>query len=183
MGTALVQAVKRPFMLALVLTFCVPPLQCATLERLSLGDMIGKSTAIERAKVTSSYAAAEGPVIYTHYKLQISESLKGVAVSEIVVPGGTANNIRQFFAGAPQFQTGDEFVFFLWTSKAGLTQVIGLTQGLFAGAPGGDADPSLPRAASQELMLDTSTGHAVKDQTLVMLLSDLRSQIAKGGKQ
>ncbi len=32
-------------------------------------------------------------------------------------------------------------------------------------------------------MLDTSTGHPVKDQTLVMHLSDLRSQIAKGGQQ
>jgi hypothetical protein len=182
MRTALFTSVKRHFMFALVLTFCMSPLQGATLERLSLSDMIAKSTSVERAKVTSSYAAAEGPVIYTHYKLLVSEQLKGTVASEIVVPGGTANGIRQFFAGAPQFQTGDEFVFFLWTSKSGLTQVIGLTQGLFAVAPGSDSDPSLTRLASGELMLDTSTGHPVKDSTLVMRLSDLRSQI-KGGKQ
>jgi hypothetical protein len=175
--------VKHYVLSALALTVCLLPLRSATLARLSLSDMVGQSTSIERAKVIGSYAAAEGPVIYTHYKLQVSERLKGLAVSEIVVPGGSANNIRQFFAGAPQFQTGDEFVFFLWTSKNGLTQVMGLTQGLFAIASGGDADPSVTRAASQELMLDTSTGHPVKDETLVMKLSDLRAQIAKGGKQ
>jgi len=169
-------------MSALVLTFCMSPLQGATLGRLSLSDMIGKSTSIERAKITSSYAAADGPVIYTHYKLQISEQLKGFVVSEIVVPGGTASGIRQFFAGAPQFQSGDEFVFFLWTSREGLTQVMGLTQGLFAVGSGGDADPTVTRPASQELMLDTSTGHPVKDETLVMKLSALRSQI-KGVSQ
>lgn len=183
MASAELQAVKRHFMFGLVLTFCMLPLQGATLERLSLADMIGKSTSIERATVTGSYAVAQGPVIYTHYKLQISERLKGAGISEFVVPGGIVGQRRQFFAGAPQFQPGDEFVFFLWTGKAGLTQVIGLTQGLFAVAPGGAADPSVTRAASQELMLDTHTGRPVKDETLVMRLSDLRSQIAKGGNQ
>ena len=50
--TALYRVVKRHFMLALVLTFCMWPLQGATLERLSLDDMIAKSTAIVRGKVT-----------------------------------------------------------------------------------------------------------------------------------
>jgi hypothetical protein len=159
------------------------PLQCATLERLSLTDMIGKASAIERAKIVSSYAAAQGPVIYTHYKLQVSEKYKGVAISEIVVPGGTANNVRQFFSGAPQFQPGDEFVFFLWTSNQGLTYVMGLTQGLFAVAPGGASDPTLTRASSNELMLDRRTARPVKDETLVMKLSDLRARIATGGQQ
>ena len=183
MQAALFPPVKRHFIAAVVLTFCMSPLQCATLERLSLADMIGKASAIERAKVVSSYAAAQGPVIYTHYKLQISEQYKGVAVTEVVVPGGTANNVRQFFSGAPQFQPGDEFVFFLWTNKQGLTSVMGLTQGLFAVAPGGAPDPTVTRAASSELMLDRRTAHPVKDETLVMKLSDLRAQIAGGGQQ
>ena len=34
------------------------------------------------------------------------------------------------------------------------------------------------RAASRELMLDRTTGRPVKDQTLTMRLSDLRSKIA-----
>jgi len=175
--------VKRPFIFAVVLTFVTLPLQCATLERLTLDDMIAKSPVIERATVVSSYAAAEGSLIFTHYRLQVTERYKGVAVSEIVVPGGTANNVKQFVAGAPQFQPGDEFVFFLWTSKSGLTWVTGLTQGLFTVPPGGDSDPVLSRAASHELMLDRTTGHAVQDQTLTMKLSDLRTRIARGAAQ
>jgi len=175
-------AVKRHFIHALVLTFCMLPLQCATLERLSLDDMVAKATSIVRAKVTGSDAAFSGPVIYTHYRIQVTEQLKGKAVPEFVVPGGVANNISQFFAGAPQFQPGDDYVFFLWTSKAGLTQVIGLTQGMFAVAHDSD-DPTVTRSASNELMLDSRTAQPVKDQTLVMPLSQLRSRIAKGAAQ
>lgn len=166
----------------MVLVSCLP-LAGATLARLSLNDMIAQSTSIERAKVTGSYAAAEGPLIFTHYRLAISEQLKGPAISEIVVPGGTLNGFQQFIAGAPQFQTGSEFVFFLWTRQDGLTLVTGLTQGLFAVAAGGAADPSLTRAASQELMLDRHTGRPVKDQTLVMKLGNLRRQIQGGAAQ
>ena len=49
---------------------------------------------------------------------------------------------------------------------------------MFTVAPGGSPDPTVTRNASHELMLDPKTGHTVKDQTLVMRLSDLRSQIA-----
>jgi hypothetical protein len=69
-------------------------------------------------------------------------------------------------------------VFFLWTSRAGLTQVMGLTQGLFAIAPGASADPLTTRAASHELMLDPKTARPVKDAVLSMSLSYLRSRIA-----
>jgi hypothetical protein len=156
------------------------PLQCATLERLSLDDMIQRSTTIVRAKVVSSYAGFTGPVVYTHYKLQVSETYKGngQGAVEVAVPGGVANNLRQVFAGAPEFNTGDEYVFFLWTGKSGITQVIGLTQGLFAVSAGTASDPVTTRAASRELMLEPGTARQVKDQTLVMKLSDLRAQIA-----
>ncbi len=182
MRTAPTESVKRHLLVALVLTFCMGPLQCATLERLSLDDMISKSTGIVRGKVTGSYAAftQNAPVIYTHYTIQVSERYKGAAGNtlDVVVPGGVVNNVRQSFAGAPTFNTGDEFVFFLWTSKAGLTQVIGLTQGLFALAADGTADPMATRSASNELMLDRGTGQPVKDQPLVMRLSELRSRIS-----
>ena len=188
MLTALYAAVKRHFATALVLMLCAVPLQSATLERLSLDDMVSKSTAIVRGKVASSYVAASGPVIYTHYTIQVSEQLKGSVGSsvDVVVPGGVVNNVRQSWAGAPTFANGDEFVFFLWTSKAGLTQVLGLTQGLFSVAVDGSTDPVATRAASHELMLDRGTGQPVKDAPMVMHLSELRSRISTtlkaGGK-
>jgi hypothetical protein len=170
----------RHFGLAFVLTFCMSPLRSATLERLSLTDMIQKSTAIVRGTVTGSHATQQGPIIYTHYTLQVTEQYKGAAQStvDLVVPGGVVNNVRQTFAGAPVFHTGDDYVFFLWTSSSGLTHIIGLTQGLFALSAGSPGNPVATRAASHEVMLDHTTGQQVKDQTLVMNLSDLRSQIA-----
>jgi len=164
-------------MFALVLTFCMSPLQSATLERLSLDDMIGKSTLIVRGTVAGASAAASGPVIYTHYTVRVTERLKGQADStvDVSIPGGTANGLRQTFAGAPTLNKGDDFVFFLYTGRDGRTTILGLTQGLFSLSAG--SDPVSTRAASRELMLDRVTGRPVKDETMVMRLSALRSRI------
>jgi hypothetical protein len=171
--------VKPVLLPILMLAYCAVALPAATLERLSLDDLITKSTTIVRGKIVNSFTAANGPVIYTHYRIQPSETLKGPAsnVVEIQLPGGVANNLRQSFAGVPQFQQGDEYVFFLWTGKTGSTQVLGLTQGLFSVAPGSAADPVTTRGASHEVMLEHGTGKQVKDQTLTMHLSELRARI------
>lgn len=169
-------------MSALVLTVCMSPLQGATLERLSLDDMIAKSTAIVRGRVSSSNAVAAGPVIYTQYTIQVSERFKGQTADsvQVSVPGGTVNGLRQSFSGAPTLNPGDEFVFFLYTGRDGRNSIIGLTQGLFS--LDASADPVSTRAASHELMLDRQTGRPVKDQTMVMRLSELRGRIAAGLK-
>jgi hypothetical protein len=171
----------RRFVCALVLTFCVLPLQSATLERLSLTSMIQQSTAIVRGTVTGSHVTQQGRLIYTHYTIQVTEQFKGSSggSADIVVPGGTLNKVRQSFAGTPSFRNGDDYVFFLWTGPSGMTHIIGLTQGLFAMSGTSSGSPVATRAASSEVMLDRATGHQVKDQTLVMNLSDLRSLIAK----
>ena len=178
MSNAAVTPVKL-LLSTLMLAYGAVALPAATLERLSLDDLINKSTTVVRGKVLNSFTATNGPVIYTHYRIQTSETLKGQprGVVEIQLPGGVANNLRQSFAGVPQFKAGDEYVFFLWTGKTGATQVLGLTQGLFAVASGGAADPVTTRSASHEVMLERGTGKQVKDQTLTMHLSDLRSRI------
>lgn len=172
--------VKRPFIIAPVLTLCLSLLQGATLERLSLDDMIAKSTLIVRGKVASASAAASGPVIYTHYTVQVSERLKGQAGAtiDVTLPGGTANGLRQTFAGAPTLNPGDDFVFFLYTGRDGRTTILGLTQGLFALQSNGGDDPVSTRSASREPMLDRKTGRPVQDETMVMRLSELRGRIA-----
>src|SRR5580704_2388824 len=178
MLNALPIAVK-PLISTLIVVSCAVALPAATLERLSLDDLITKSTAIVRGKVLNSYTATSGPVVYTHYRVQASETLKGAAQAtvEFQLPGGVANNLRQNFAGVPQFKAGDEYVFFLWTGKSGATQVLGLTQGLFSVAPGGTADPVTTRATSHEVMLEHGTGKQVKDNTLTMRMSELRTRI------
>ena len=169
----------RHYVLALVLAFCGLPLQSATLERLTFADMAVKSTLVVRGKVLSSSAAFTGGLIFTHYRVQVTEPLKGhsAGVIDVAVPGGVANGILQAVSGAPEFQPGDDYVFFLWTSRAGITQVIGLTQGLFQ-VTGSGADPALARHPSHELMLDAHTHRPVKDAALTMRLSELRTAIA-----
>jgi hypothetical protein len=178
--------VKRLFVLALL----VASLWCATLERLSFDDLAAKSTAIVRGKVLDSWSAMTGGVIYTHYRIQVAETLKGAAQSsvEIMIPGGSLNGARQTFAGSPTLNQGDDFVFFLWTSKTTrITWITGLTQGLFSLPSDGTSDPTATRPASRELMLDPVTGKQVKDTAMNMRLSELRTRIAaalaKGGNQ
>ncbi len=145
-----------------------------------MNDLIAKSTAIVRGTVQGSYTAFSGPVIFTHYRVQVAERWKGSAGAtvDVAVPGGVAGGMRQTYSGAPQFQPGDQCVLFLWTGKSGMTQIMGFSQGAFAVAPDGSSDPSLTRNPSQELMLDPATHSQVKDQPLTMRLSELRSQVA-----
>jgi hypothetical protein len=172
--------VKRPFAILLAIGIVGVALQCATLERLALPEIIGKSTSIVRARVTGSSVSKVGPVIYTHYSLQVSEQYKGPAKSsvDLAFPGGVLGGIQQVYSGVPQLHAGEEYVFFLWTGKSGVTQVIGLTQGLFAISDAGAKDPALRRAASHETMIERGTGRHVQDQTLTMTLSALKSQIS-----
>src|ERR1039457_3900341 len=97
MADALTGCVKRYVMLAMVVTSWVLPLQCATLERLSLDDMIAGSTSIVRGKVMASWAAYTGSLIYTHYQIQVGEQFKGAGRSsvEVMIPGGTAKGLSR----------------------------------------------------------------------------------------
>src|SRR5260370_3726146 len=111
------------------------PMHGSTLQQLSLDDMIRKSTLIVRGKVQQqTQAAFHGSLIWTHYQIQITEAYKGTPGSQldIVLPGGVSNGIQQTYSGAPSLVSGQDYVMFLWTSKSGLTQVIGLSQGVFA---------------------------------------------------
>lgn len=170
----------RNFLHTFALLACLAPLHGATLERLTLDEMIAKSTAIVRGKVVSSWAGFSGPVIYTHYTIQVSEQLKGDPTGsvEVAIPGGEVKGMRQSFSGAPVLTAGAEYVLLLWTAQGAPTQVIGLTQGLFSLPHDGGADPVATRAATRELMLDKDSGRPVKDQTLTMPLSELRSRIS-----
>ncbi len=160
---------------ALVIGFLA---QAATLQRLSLDDMARKSTAVVRARVGQSYAAARGSTIYTHYRLQITDTWKGGGGTDldVVLPGGVAGGLRQTFPGTPTLVSGKEYVLFLWTGSSGLTHIIGLSQGIFELAAGAGGQWTALRHASTELMLDAS-GRPVRDEALRMRLTDLRQRV------
>jgi hypothetical protein len=151
-----------------------------TLQQLSTDDMIRQSTAILRVKVTGSSSGLHGRDIYTSYQFQVLETLKssGSAQTQVAVPGGVAGGLREMVPGAPALTTGQQYVIFLWTSKSGLTQVIGLSQGLFTALTDAAGNTVLARPAAPGLMLDAS-GNVVNDTAVSMTLDGLRAEVLK----
>jgi hypothetical protein len=170
---------QKVFMLG-CLVAVLAPLPGSTLQQLSLDDMIRLSTAIVHGKAQQTTPSYKGSIIYTHYSVQVSETFKGRAASQfdVAVPGGAANRYQQIFAGAPTLAPGQDYVLFLWTSNSGLTQIIGLSQGLFIVSTNSSGQLMVTRGASNERMVNNA-GQPVTDSAMQMLLSDLRSLIQK----
>jgi len=166
----------RRFLTLCLMATALPVLTAATLEQLSLEQMIQKSTAIVRGRILGSTTIRRGMVLYTTSRVQVLERWKGAAAGqvEVSVPGGAMSGLRQTFSGAPRLADGGEYVLFLWTGKSGVTHVIGLSQGLFH-----VQGEMLYRSASGETMLDGG-GRAVADQDLRMSMAQMRAAIAKG---
>ena len=151
----------------------LPVTHATTLQQLTLDDMTQKSTTIVRGSVRMTQGEIRGGSIYTHYTVQVVEQMKGIPASliDFVVPGGTVNGLHQTIAGAPALVNGQEYLLFLWTSRGGLTTVIGLTQGVFISANG-----LVTRPAMTTSMIG-STGAVVSDPGMQMTLPDMRSRV------
>ena len=151
-----------------------------TLQKLTTDDMIRQSTSIVRATVTGTSTVQRGSDIYTYYQFTVTETLKAgpAQVSAVAVPGGTFNGLRQLAAGAPALAKGQDYVIFLWTGKSGMTQVIGLSQGLFTVMQNDANETVVVRGPIDSFMLDRA-GRVVSDSGLTLKLSDLRTQIRK----
>jgi hypothetical protein len=181
--------VMRRLILLAVAVSCLTSLPASTLQRLSLTDMIQKSTMIVRGTIQPGTSVAlRGPMIYTHYQLAVTMAFKGTPGSsiDVAVPGGALNGMQQPVAGAPTLTRGQDYVFFLWTSKSGLTQVIGLSQGLFSVTTNAQGQAMVSRSAASATMLDSS-GQPVADSNLQMplaqLIGKIQSVLAGGGGQ
>jgi hypothetical protein len=94
----------------------------------------------------------------------------------VAVPGGAVNGIQQYFAGAPALAAGQDYLLFLWTSKTGLTQVIGLSQGLFSVTGNSAGQLIVSRGAASETMLNSS-GQIMTDSNMQMTLAQMISRI------
>ncbi|MBI4910074.1 MAG: hypothetical protein HY820_41025 [Acidobacteria bacterium] len=156
--------------------------QAATLEKLSLDDMIQKSTEIVRGKVVVQPATVRGTVVYTRHQVTVAESYKGATTAgsslEVYTPGGKSGTLVQRFAGAPKLVENQEYVLFLWTSRSGLRQIIGLSQGLFDLQKNPQGEPYVKRDAASEPMQDSS-GKVVEDAPVSMRLSDMVDRIRR----
>jgi len=175
---AVLIGMRRLPLLVLCLASWFAPLHGATLEQLSLGELIQKSTAIVRARVVDSYADFRGAEIFTHWRLAVEEQWKGQAAAEAMGPGGSVRGYRQGVPGAPQLTVGKEYVLFLWTSKSGATYLTGWGQGVFELSKDDAGTIRATRAAASETVLEHGTWRPVKDDGVQMQYSDLASQIS-----
>lgn len=151
----------------------------ATLQKLTLPEMAAKSTEIVLAKVGGCAPELRGRVIYTTCRLMVSDQWKG-AKSDLAVsiPGGALKSAQQSFAGAPTIKPGKEFLFFLWTGPSGMTQIIGLSQGLLSLEHSPDGTVMAVRAPVRDRMLDAS-GRPVWDEGIDIPLTKLRETVRK----
>jgi len=108
--------------------------RATTLQHLTLKDMALRSTEIVRGHVQHSTTERCGPMICTHYLIQVEDRWKGSggAVVDMAVQGGVLNGLREVWEGTPELKEGQEYVLFLWHSSLGTNLILGLSQGLFA---------------------------------------------------
>jgi len=151
------------------------PAQATTLRRASLDDLIQTSTSIVRARVTGSFTAPKGSLIYTHYTVQVLDQWKGSAVAQVdvQVPEGS---------GAPQFAAGSEYVFFLWTGPSGANHLLGLSQGALDVTKDAAGNTIVVRQPSEAMVLDPTTGAATSQDPMQMKLSDFAGRVSSALK-
>ena len=167
-----------PAVLVLAGALAAGPGQSATLQRLSMDEMIQKSTEIVRGRVMTLGVATKGSILYTLARVEVLERWKGAATQtiEVWIPGGRSGNLRQTFSGAPALAVGSEYVLFLWAGASGNRQVIGFSQGAFDVKPDAKGNLQMQRAASTETMLD-ERGAEVGDVPVRMSLGELRQKL------
>ena len=171
----------RTLVILVALTLANFSAQATTLLRLGLGDMAQDSSAIARVKVVATNQVLRGSDVFTVYQFETLEYLKkpvSGTLQNVAVPGGAAGGIRQVVAGAPVLHVGGEYVLFLWTSRSGLTQIVGLSQGLFEVNRESENRLQVTRAAASEQMVD-ATGRPVRPETVTMPWSEMKSRVSQ----
>ena len=183
MRSAALENVRTPVRIAIGLAVWLTPVWGATLELLSLNNLITQSTTIVQAQVTASSASYTGTVIYTHYQVSVLAQWKGAAQTtiDVMVPGGTVKGMRQTVPGVPQLAIGRQYVLFLWTSSQGRIYTMGLTQGVFTLSRDSGGTIQARQMPTTETIISPVSGQAVKTQPISMPLGQLISAIQAGG--
>ena len=156
-----------------------------TLEKLSFDEMVAKSTQIVRGRIALSNVRQHGAIYYSHYTVQVSEQFKGPAAKaiDVVLPGGTIGRSQQTFSGVPTFPADTELVLFLWTSKAGLTHIIGLTQGVFQVAKNAAGETVYSREPIKDGLVDARTGRPATDGGMRFTANEFATRVNRGAVQ
>ena len=153
-----------------------------TLEKLTFEEMVEKSTQIVRGRIALSSVRQHGAIYYSHYTVQVSEQYKGPSAKmiDVVLPGGTIGWSQQTFSGVPVFPANTDLVLFLWTSKAGLTHIIGLTQGVFQVSKDASGQTIFSRESIRDGLNDGRTGRPAADGGMRFTATEFTTRVSEG---
>jgi hypothetical protein len=153
-----------------------------TIERLTVDEMIAKSTLIVRGKSAVGEGVRRGGIIYTEYVFRVEETIKGSAPAtlRLTVPGGTVRGASQMFAGTPRLEPGQDYVVFVWTSRGGVHHIIGLSQGLFDAKVNSAGEWVLRRGPASAHVVDQQ-GKEIADQALELNWSEVKRRVRGAG--
>ena len=170
-------------LLMTILVALASALSATTLEKLTFDEMVAKSTQIVRGRIALSNVQQHGAIYYSHYRVQVSEQYKGAAAKtiDVVLPGGTIGRSQQTFSGVPTFPTDTDLVLFLWTSKSGLTHIIGLSQGIFTVTKDAAGQTIFSRGSIQEGLIDARTGRPASDAGMRFTSQEFSSRVRGQG--
>src|SRR5262245_30826548 len=110
---------RRSVVLAVLAAVVAAPIFATTVVLLDEPQLVAGAERIVHGDVVSkrSFVAAEGGRIYTEYRFQPREMLKGAAEGDGMVTfrewGGEVNGLHYYVPGVGEFRTGDEVVAFL----------------------------------------------------------------------
>jgi hypothetical protein len=161
-------------------------LQAAVVPRVAFEQLVTDSTRIVHGRVLSSQVASSGQFLWTHYRVQVFDSIKGAPPTEVTVsePGGTLNGIQMDISGAVEFRPGEEVVLFLYQTPIGYWRIRGAWQGKFdvTGSTSGkhvratliNQDTAANARAAAGRPLDSLNGMPLAD-----FVAAIRRQVAK----
>jgi len=164
-----------------VFAILAPGVQATTLVRLTLDEMVNQATDIVRGKVRDCQGASRGALVVTQCLVNVSERLKGkpAALMTITIPGGkvAGSRTRHVIAGAPELESSQEYLLFLWTGSNGLTQLIGLSQGVLE-IRAQNGVVTATRAKIADAGLEDGQGREVTDHGVTVALETIRRKAA-----
>lgn len=127
-------ALQHATLLVLAALFCGP--SWATLvPAMTLEELATQSQSVVHGKVARTWSAWDNnqQVIWTHYEVEVSDSLKGPAQTQLILsePGGTIGGTSMLIAGTPVYEVGEEIVLFTEATPIGYARTCGWGQGKF----------------------------------------------------
>jgi hypothetical protein len=125
--------------------------------QVDVDQLVQRAGLIVHGSVVSKEPRWIGRVIYTHYELQVHDTLKGPVRSSVLaaVPGGAIGNVQLTVPGSPDLSVGEHIVFFgLPLNASGAFTPVGTFDGIVPiRQPQGNSAPTVsPRGKPENLV-------------------------------